>query len=56
MLRSMTGWSGLINSPDDSIQMAYTSLIANSKVVFKKVLQIQIFTKPNLKSLSKIIS
>ncbi|PAV76032.1 hypothetical protein WR25_02848 [Diploscapter pachys] len=31
MLRSMAGWSGLINYTDDSIQMAYTSLIANSK-------------------------
>ncbi|PAV60056.1 hypothetical protein WR25_19542 [Diploscapter pachys] len=31
VLRSMAGWSGLINYTDDSIQMAYTSLIANSK-------------------------
>ncbi|PAV86393.1 hypothetical protein WR25_15387 isoform E [Diploscapter pachys] len=31
MLRSMAGWSGLINYTDDSIQMAYASLIANSK-------------------------
>ena len=38
----MAGWSGLIDHTDDSIQMAYTSLIANSKVVFKrkKVLRI----------------
>uniref|UniRef100_A0A0N4WZG3 Phospholipase n=1 Tax=Haemonchus placei TaxID=6290 RepID=A0A0N4WZG3_HAEPC len=31
VLRSLSNWSGLINQTEDSIQMAYLSLIANSK-------------------------
>uniref|UniRef100_A0A158P5Z9 Phospholipase n=1 Tax=Angiostrongylus cantonensis TaxID=6313 RepID=A0A158P5Z9_ANGCA len=34
VLRSLSNWSGLTNQTEDSIQMAYLSLIANSKVRF----------------------